>query len=60
MSRYFLYDYCENANRLDVFNVQCEKYGVIAKRTIGGGQYPHEICDCYAHAELLCGEGDQS
>ena len=38
MSRYFLCDYCEHAKKLDVFNAECDKYGVIAKRTIGNDQ----------------------
>lgn len=50
MSRYFLCDYCEHAKRLDVFNAQCDKYGVIAKRIISDDQYPHEVCDCYMQA----------
>ena len=48
MSRYFLCDYCEHAKKLDVFNADCAKYGVTAKRVIGDDQRPHEVCDCYA------------
>jgi len=51
MSRYFLCDYCEHAKDLDVFNANCAKYGVIAKRVIGDGQQPREVCDCYAGKE---------
>lgn len=32
--------------------------GVMAKRAIGYDQFPHEVCDCYAHAERLREEGD--
>lgn len=58
MSRYFLCDYCEHAKKLDVFNADCAKYGVMAKRTIGDDQRPHEVCDCYAHVQRLRGEGE--
>lgn len=51
MSRYFLCDYCEHAKRLDVFNAECAKYGVISKRIISDDQRPHEVCDCFAAKE---------
>lgn len=50
MSCYFLCDYCEHAEQLDVLNAECDKYGVTAKRVISDDQYPHEVCDCYARA----------
>ena len=58
MSRYFLCDYCEHAKKLDVFNAECDKYGVTAKRTISDDQYPHEVCDCYAQACGLRGDAE--
>ena len=47
MSCFFLCDRCKRAKRLDVFNVDCDEYGVTAKRIISDDQYPCEVCGAF-------------
>lgn len=58
MNRYFLCDYCKHAKQLDVFNANCDKYGVTSKRTISDDQYPREVCNCYVQACRLNGDAE--